>query len=194
MVGEDEGTKKMTSQADKRVKPEFVDEQMGLPVILLDSVYEAQSGDASGVVVPDETGLEAAMAVARIMDDFKLNGHEIKFLRRAMGLKATDLADYLDVTPETLSRWENSKEPISTNTERVFRMHVYNTLRRKAPGVKASAEAILGMKFRTIRLAGDGTMVFRRLLAVDVEGGPKEYVWLHEGFRMKPAVPHKLRA
>jgi DNA-binding transcriptional regulator YiaG len=185
----------MTTEADKRVRPEFVDEQMGLPVILLDSVYEARSGSASGEVVPDEAGLEAAMAIARVMDDHKLNGQEIKFLRRAIGLKAVDLANFLDVAPETLSRWENAKEPISTNAERVLRLKVYDALRRKAPGVKASSEAILDMKFRLFRVAGDGTMMFKRLIAVDADGGQAGYVWFYQGSRVKPAVvPHKLRA
>lgn len=180
----------MTTQADTRIRPEFVDEQMGLPVILLDSVYEARSGSASGPVIPDETGLEVAMAMARIMDEHKLNGQEIKFLRRAIGLKAVDLADFLDVTPETLSRWENAKEPISTNPERVLRIRVYNALRRKAPGVKASAEAILGMKFRLFRVAGDGTMVFRRLFAVNFDNDQAEYVWVHQGTRMCQPEKH----
>src|SRR6266849_2127940 len=119
---------------NRKVRPEFVDEQMGLPVILVESAHEAESGDASGIIIPDIPGLEAAMAVARIADEFKLNGQEIKFLRRAIGVKAADLARFLDVTPETVSRWETGKEFISTNAERVLRMRVYNTLKDKAPG------------------------------------------------------------
>jgi DNA-binding transcriptional regulator YiaG len=179
---------------NRRVKPEFLDEQMGFPVVLLDSVYEAQSGDTSGKVVPDIAGLEAAMAVARIMDDFKLNGREIKFLRRAIGMKAVDLAEFLDVTAETLSRWENDRELISTNPERVLRMRVYNALRSKAPGVIADADTILGMKFRTLRPAGDGMMMFRRLLAM--KDGGAQYVWLYEGTRItsESASAEALRA
>ncbi len=35
------------------------------------------------------------------------DGAVFKHLRKALGLKATDLADLLGVTPETISRWEN---------------------------------------------------------------------------------------
>jgi len=183
----------VSDEHDRRVKPEFVDEQMGLPVVLLESVYEAQSGEVSGIIVPDLPGLEAAMAMARIMDDFKLNGREIRFLRRALGLKANELASFLDVAAETLSRWENEKEPISTNPERVLRMRVFNALRGRAPGVKADLSTILGMKFRTVRLAGDATMAFKRLLAIKDDGSP-EHIWFHEGLRTSAQPIQRLRA
>jgi DNA-binding transcriptional regulator YiaG len=175
----------------KTVHPEFVDEQMGLPVVLLESVYAAESGDASGIVVPDIENLEAAMAVARVSDEFKLNGQEIKFLRRAMSIKAADLAKFLDVSAETISRWETGKEPISTNPERVLRMRVYNTLKTKTPGVKCDLNSILEMKYRTLRVAGS-RMVFRRILALvdDV----MQHVWHYEGMRAAPEAVQRLRA
>lgn len=33
-----------------------------------------------------------------------------KYLRKALGLEATELADLLGVTPETISRWENGHD------------------------------------------------------------------------------------
>jgi transcriptional regulator with XRE-family HTH domain len=33
-------------------------------------------------------------------------------MRKALGLRAADLAEMLDVTPETLSRWETGKLPM----------------------------------------------------------------------------------
>ena len=35
-----------------------------------------------------------------------------RFLRRAAGLQASRLAELLDVTPGTISRWENGKKPL----------------------------------------------------------------------------------
>jgi len=178
---------------DKKIIPEALDEQMGIPVLLLDSVYEGRSGDSTGVIVPDLAGLEAAMAVARVMDDFRLSGKELKFLRKAIGVKAVDLAKFLDVTPETLSRWENGKEPISTNPERVIRMRVYNALHGKALGVKADLDTILEMKFRPMRLAGDGTMVFKRVPVA--KDGDLLIAWVHDGSRARSThTVVKLRA
>jgi putative zinc finger/helix-turn-helix YgiT family protein len=34
------------------------------------------------------------------------------FMRRALGVKAVELAELLDVTPETVSRWEHGRQPI----------------------------------------------------------------------------------
>jgi DNA-binding transcriptional regulator YiaG len=173
------------NRSEVRTLPEFLDEDMGIPVILIDAAYVAQSGDSSGVVVPDVAGLEASMAIARVMDDFKLGGKEFKFLRKAIGIKAVDLADFLGVTPETLSRWENGKEPISTNAERVMRMRTYHSLRDKAPGVKADLDTLLNMKFKPVRLAGDGTMTFKRMPVV--KDGDLQIAWFHDGFRIRTA-------
>jgi putative zinc finger/helix-turn-helix YgiT family protein len=35
--------------------------------------------------------------------------HELKFMRKAVGIRAADLAKWLDVTPETVSHWETGK-------------------------------------------------------------------------------------
>jgi len=37
------------------------------------------------------------------------SGAAFRFMRKALGLRAVDLAELLDVSPETLSRWETEK-------------------------------------------------------------------------------------
>jgi DNA-binding transcriptional regulator YiaG len=177
---------------DREVIPEFLDENMGIPVMLIDAAYKVKDGDATGVVVPDVAGLEAAMAVARVMDDFKLSGKDFKFLRKAIGMKANGLAEFLGIQPETLSRWENGREPIATNAERVMRLRTFHALNDKAPGVKASLDAILEMKFKPIRVAGNGTMKFKRFPVV--KDGTVETFWVHEGFHTQSAQVVRLRA
>jgi putative zinc finger/helix-turn-helix YgiT family protein len=36
----------------------------------------------------------------------------MRFMRKALGLKAAELAELLDVTPETVSRWETGKQSL----------------------------------------------------------------------------------
>jgi putative zinc finger/helix-turn-helix YgiT family protein len=40
------------------------------------------------------------------------SGTAFKFMRKAIGMRAADLARLLAVTPETISRWETGKHPI----------------------------------------------------------------------------------
>ena len=170
------------TRTDRRLLAHFLDEQMGIPVLLIDSAYEAESSGVSGITVPDIPGLESAMAIARVLNDFKLNGMELRFLRRAIGMKAIDIADFLDVSPETVSRWENGKETISTNSERILRLRVYNTLRDKAHGVvtgKGQLNTILEMKFRVVRSADQGPMAFRYV--TDIAEGRLRHVWYFDG-------------
>ncbi len=47
--------------------------------------------------------LAGAEALARGLRD----GGTFKFIRKALGLRASELGDVLDVSPETISRWEN---------------------------------------------------------------------------------------
>lgn len=40
------------------------------------------------------------------------SGEAFRFMRKAIGLPAKDLADLLEVQRETVSRWENEKQPV----------------------------------------------------------------------------------
>jgi DNA-binding XRE family transcriptional regulator len=60
--------------------------------------------------------LAGAEAMARGLRD----GGTLKFIRKSLGLRAADLGELLDVSPETISRWENS--------HRAAERSVWNTL------------------------------------------------------------------
>ncbi len=59
----------------------------------------------------DLAAFETAVAV-RLADAGASSPGAFRFMRKAVGLKASDLAALLDVTAETMSRWENGKLPI----------------------------------------------------------------------------------
>jgi DNA-binding transcriptional regulator YiaG len=54
--------------------------------------------------------LELRAAITVLVSVELVSGAELKFARKAMGLKQTDLAEHLGVTAETVSRWENGAE------------------------------------------------------------------------------------
>jgi len=170
----------ITSPANEDLIPEFRDEAMGIPTILINSARRVTHDGEPGVIIPDIPGLEAAIAVARVTLPHKLSGREIRFLRRSMGLKAVALAKFLDVTPETLSRWENGPEAISTNAERVLRLRVLQTLKEKVIGIKVRSGDILDLKFSPVRLAHPVALVFTRLSVLSDESLQEAWVFCRE--------------
>lgn len=48
-------------------------------------------------------------------------GEAVRFIRKAAGVAAADLAALLDVRPETVSRWEHGKRPIDRGSYAVLR-------------------------------------------------------------------------
>jgi putative zinc finger/helix-turn-helix YgiT family protein len=52
----------------------------------------------------------------------RLNGKEIKFLRKNVGLNANALAEYIGVDKSTVSRWESGKQKIDKSNDRVIRI------------------------------------------------------------------------
>jgi putative zinc finger/helix-turn-helix YgiT family protein len=62
------------------------------------------------LVTADELGrFEVAVAVELARGGAR-SGEAIKFMRKAIGLRAAALAELLDIAPETLSRWETGAE------------------------------------------------------------------------------------
>jgi putative zinc finger/helix-turn-helix YgiT family protein len=53
------------------------------------------------------------LAVAKTLaKEGPIDGPSFRFMRKTLCMKATDLARLLDVTPETISKWENDKTPV----------------------------------------------------------------------------------
>ena len=135
-----------------------------------------------GLTIPDLPGLIAAAAVARVRMPWKLNAKEVRFLRKALGLSAKELADKLEVTPETVSRWENGKAPIGPSNEKLLRMNVGLGLASRAPGVNFDQNQIAEMKIQAAYEPDSlPKLVFRRipvLIKAKDDGAKEEEVWL----------------
>jgi putative zinc finger/helix-turn-helix YgiT family protein len=69
---------------------------------------------------------ELHRGIARCLVDKKarLIGEEIRFLRKVLGWSGTDFAKHIKVTPETVSRWENGRDPIGPTADVALRMFV----------------------------------------------------------------------
>lgn len=134
-----------------RILPHYKDLQIGVLVDLVDAVEEitCKKCGERRISFPDFNGLVATIAIARIKTPIELKGEEIRFLRKALELTAKELAGRLSVTSETISRWENNKEPVGPPTEKLLRISVMTALAEHAPGITVSEVDILNMpKFR----------------------------------------------
>lgn len=67
-----------------------------------------------GEVVFDsaEVRRQERLIAAALVERGVRNGRDFKLVRKAAGLRANELAQLLDVRPETVSRWENGDVPI----------------------------------------------------------------------------------
>lgn len=124
--------------------------QLGLEVVLhnaAERVFCVNCGYET-LSIPNMDGLVAATAMVRLLEPTKLDGKDIKFLRKAAEMPATALAKELEVTPETVSRWENEKAPIGASVEKLFRLSMAERFAHLAPCVPYTAAAILNMNVR----------------------------------------------
>jgi DNA-binding transcriptional regulator YiaG len=127
---------------------------IGLPnVVVLNAAQKMVCDDCGvvlGVQIPESEDLEIALAVYRVTIPVKLSGCEIRFLRSALGQRAADLGKFLQVRDETVSRWENEKEPMKPQTEKLLRILVGRALADQAPGIDFDEDAIWKMQIPTV--------------------------------------------
>jgi len=72
--------------------------------------------------IPAVDELMNALARVLVQKTSPLTGKEVRFLRKRLGLKATELAAMLSVTPEQLSRWENEHNGMGGSIDRLIRL------------------------------------------------------------------------
>ena len=141
----------MSAQATReRLALHDVSDLIGLHVFVANAVRKIEEPDKEITYeVPDPKQLSCAAAVLRCLMPIKLRGSELRTIRRIAGWTAAELATRLDggtVAAETISRWENEKQPMSGYAEKVFRLVVCEALHRNAPGVDYRASAIADLR------------------------------------------------
>lgn len=106
---------------------EYVADGLGAPfgIVLCNAVkqeIDPRTHEVLATFIPNKTDLLKEAALARALCDRKLSGDEIKFLRKAINLKALELADLLGISAEHLSRCENGDRVLSNSAEKLFRV------------------------------------------------------------------------
>lgn len=94
-------------------------------VILRDlATYSCPNCGEEEIAIPDLEGLNRVIARWLAEKPGRLTGAEVRFCRKVMGWSGRAFALLIAVTPETVSRWENDKEPIGSIAERLLRVLV----------------------------------------------------------------------
>jgi putative zinc finger/helix-turn-helix YgiT family protein len=110
--------------AMKTTRKDHLYVESGLPNVLLQDI-EFRTCPACGqheMVIPRMAQLHRALAETIAEKRERLTGAEIKFLRKHLGWSGEDFAKTMGVRPESVSRWENEKEPMGATAERLLRL------------------------------------------------------------------------
>jgi DNA-binding transcriptional regulator YiaG len=126
----------MINQHGSVVVPRVVDQfeatDLGAPfkVILKNCVKvasDAETGELISYTIPDPDGLLRVVTLSRVLHPRKLSGADIRFLRKAVGIKQKDLARAIELSPEHLSKVEAGSLPIGPSSEKLLRIFLAKT-------------------------------------------------------------------
>jgi len=104
----------------------YRDKECGLPGVTLlgIQVRHCPKCGEEEVVIPHVQDLHKMLAQAVVRKPGRLNAAEVSFLRKYLGWSGVDFAKRIGVTAETVSRWENSREAIGPQADRLLRLMV----------------------------------------------------------------------
>ncbi len=114
-----------TARIEKFATPDepfhFIDS--GLPYVYLVGIryFVCECGSVVAEI-PAIKQLMQLIARDIVTSPLDLAGEEIRFLRKRLGKKASEYSTYLGVAPETLSRFENGKQAISIQAQKLARL------------------------------------------------------------------------
>jgi putative zinc finger/helix-turn-helix YgiT family protein len=116
-----------------RARQRYHYKECGLDNVYLENI-ELRVCKACGVEMPRirrVLDLHATIARAVALKPSLLNGAEIRFLRKHLGLKAREWAALLRIDHTTLSRWENGDQQIGPQSETLIRLLYFRLLEEK---------------------------------------------------------------
>ncbi len=91
------------------------------------TVTPNHDGGTASYRIPNLDGLIRTVVIKRILHGRKLSGADIRFIRRALGMKQKDMAQRIETSPEHLSRCEAGTLVMSATTEKLLRIYALKT-------------------------------------------------------------------
>jgi transcriptional regulator with XRE-family HTH domain len=143
------GPSNETARFTNHILEEFEVNTLGLPfpVLVKNAVVErrdAETNEVIGHAIPDLDGLVAAVAMTRALLPLALRGKELRFMRKAIGMKSKDFAEAVGLTASSYSRYENDNDQMGGFVEQIVRELVCEELKGRAPAIDYSPRMIIG--------------------------------------------------
>jgi DNA-binding XRE family transcriptional regulator len=121
---------------EKSIRAEHTEDLGGVVVKVLNAVQVLRCGACKTemVAIPDLDDLGRATAISRALNPVRLVGREVKFMRRVLDMTQVEFAKAMDLTSETVSRWETDTRGVGGACEKLTRHNVCALLSKTAPG------------------------------------------------------------
>lgn len=100
-------------------------------------------------LIPNVSGLYETLAMAVVCKPYPLVGEEVRFLRSHLGMNGDEFARLLHVDKTKVSKWENDRDKIGDQSDRLIRLLVVGIdekLRGQLPAVIAALREIQSKK------------------------------------------------
>lgn len=150
VVGHDDPQESCSERNTSAKLARHTTNDFGIPI----TVYETAIADSDGsVYVPHPKLLQLAAAVYRCTLPQRLNGKEMKFIRKAMGVSSVQWGKEIHANNSTLSRWEADKQPISASSEKLLRLTAVASMYTDAPGIEIDWRELSRMILRGFAVA-----------------------------------------
>jgi putative zinc finger/helix-turn-helix YgiT family protein len=116
-------------------------------VVLLDvEVTKCMTCGNREVEVPYMDDLMKAVARAVVQLGGRMTGDEVRFLRTFLELSGVELAELMDSTPGTVSRWENNRTPVGRTADLLLRTIARGEAGPTDPDHRSMLEFVRGVK------------------------------------------------
>jgi DNA-binding transcriptional regulator YiaG len=137
-----------SNHVEATVLPVYETDLGGIQVKLVNAVIREKCRDCGEetIEIPDLDGLAKTVAMARALIPYRLNSREVRFMRTALDMTGRAFADAMELTPETVSRWENDERGIGGSTEKLLRHNVCALLHSQVAGFNYDPADITRMK------------------------------------------------
>ena len=125
-------------------------------VVLLDIlVYHCKDCGAKVPEIPAVGVLHISITGDLLQKDSLLSSDEIRFVRKAVGYSATELAKVMGVNKVSVSRWESGRQRIGKESDRLLRLVCFAKIVEMASGNAEAADGLIqaARKVRSLNLS-----------------------------------------